>query len=205
MPLRIEKYATGFQNLGPTVALALQQLGEPLPANPSLSVSSPIPVYAGRGSILGATVAKMVRRTGWRSIVMSNATPVALVDLPKQGAVSPRPTSIRGHDAAMAFLRVLHEADRVPGLDKAAYRLRFVVFPGLFVTALWLSSRRPLFIPTRIGSHGRPLPTVYTESSFLSLLKRRHEGELRVSRKASKRAEAPRRRSSLRRRQTPRN
>jgi hypothetical protein len=192
MPFRIEKFDAGFQGFGSTVASALQQLGEPLPANPSLSMSNPIPVYAGRGSILGATVSKMVRRTGWRSIVMSNASPVALVDLPKKGAVPLRPTSIRGHDAAAAFLRVLHEADRVPGLEKTTYSLRFIVFPGLFVTALWLASRRPLFIPTRIGSHGRPLPTVYGESAFLSLLQRRHKGELRFSRKTSRRADANR-------------
>jgi len=190
MPFRIEKYETGFQGIGATVALALKQLGEPLPTNPSLSVLNPIPVYASRGSILGSAVGKLVRRTGWRSIVMSNATPVALVDLPQKATESPRPTSIRGHDAAAALLRVLHEADRVPGLAKTAYVLRFIVFPSLFVTALWLSSRKPLFIPTRIGSHGRPLPTVYTESNFLALLERRHAGKLRSSRKVTTRAKA---------------
>lgn len=205
MPFRIDTYDTGFQGFRSTVGFALQHLGEPLPANTSLCVLNPIPVYAHRGSILAPTVGKMVRQTGWRSIVMSNDAPVALVDLPKKGTVPLRPTSIRGRDAAVAFLRVLQEADRVPGLARTTYRLRFVVFPGLFVTALWLASRKPLFIPTRMGSHGRPLPTVLTESGFMSLLRRRHAGELRISRQAMRRAAAKPAKRAPRGTYTPRN
>lgn len=170
MALRVDAYPSKFAGLGAFVMQGLQALGEPASVDAPLSVLSPIPVSAGLGFRPRTTVAKLVRRTGWRALVMAGETPVALVDLNEKG-----PLSVRGADAARAMLRVLEEAGRAPGTMEVSYKLRFVVFHSLFVTALWLFSRKSLFIPTRVGNTGRPGPKVYSEAEFLQLLRRRDQ------------------------------
>jgi hypothetical protein len=168
--LQVDAYPGNFAGLGGFVARALRELAQPPAAGAHLSVLSPIPVSAGHGFRTGASVAKLVRRTGWRAVVMNGEKPVALVDLKDN-----RPLSVRGADASRAMVRVLQEADHASRAAGGRYKLRFVVFHSLFVTALWLSGRKSLFIPTRVGGKGRPRPHVYAELDFLRLLKRREQ------------------------------
>lgn len=159
-------------------------MAEPVAADLRLAVLSPIPVSAGHSFRRGVSVAKLVRRTGWRAVVTDGGKPVALLDLNDS-----RPLSIRGAEAAHAMVRVLEEGERAAGAAEARYKLRFVAFHSLFVTALWLSGRKSLFIPTRIGVKGRPRPRAYSEIEFLELLKRREQKKrlTRVVKKGSSR------------------
>ena len=197
--LQVDPYPGKLEGLGGFVLRALRSLGEPPPADARLSVLSPIPVSAGRSFRANATVASLVRRTGWRAVVTAGGKPAALLDLSEKG-----PTSVRGAGAAWAMAGVLEEAAQSAAAGKGDYKLRFVVFHSLFVTALWLFSRGPLFIPTRIGGKGRPRPRVYSETEFLHLLRRRTQKMHSQGQKGPSRSKSPSRPRLGARRKEPR-
>jgi len=167
--LSVVQFRSTLENLGHPIRSALRQLAEPIADSQALAALSPIPVYASPKRITPKPIVKQVRQTGWRAVVMAGSKPVALLDLAKADR-QPRLVSIRGRDAAKAFLGVLKKADRIAKTHRKSYQIRFVMFHPLFVTALWLSGRKSLFIPTRIDSKGRPRPKEYSEMQFLNLL-----------------------------------
>jgi len=167
--ISVERYRGTLSDLDVYLRSALRQLAQPISDAERLSVLSPVPVYSCEKRISARPVEKQVRRTGWRTIVLAEGRAAALLDLAKDTRQA-YPVSVRGVNAAEAFLRVLRKADRTAKQRARSYRLRFVVFHPIFVTALWLVGRRALFIPTRIDAGKRPSPKTYTESQFRRLL-----------------------------------
>jgi hypothetical protein len=169
--ISVTKYKGSLTTLGEFIRSGLTQLAEPVVDSQPLAVLSPVPVYACRKRVSKKPIDMQVRQTGWRTVVMNRTKPIAVLDLPKNERRPP--VSIRGRNSAEAFFGVLKKADRIAKSDSTPHQVRFVVFHPLFVTALWLSGRKSLFIPTRIDSGKRPKPKEYSESQFLKLLQSR--------------------------------
>jgi hypothetical protein len=167
--ISVEKYRGTISHFDELLRSVLRQLAQPVSDGARFSVLSPVPVYACSKRVSAKPVDKQVRRSGWRALVLVQGRAAALLDLSKD-TKQHYPVSVRGANAAEAFLKVLRKADRIAKQSSVSYRLRFVVFQPLFVTALWLAGRRPLFIPTRIDAGKRPSTKSYTESQFLKLL-----------------------------------
>ncbi|WP_374474680.1 hypothetical protein [Zoogloea sp.] len=134
---------TALVNLGAT-----RKLGD-------LAVVVPVPVcvlnpHEVSQDVLEVNVAKPAY---WRALMLNHKEPVACVDLPADG--SSRHPVVRGKDAAVALNAAL-DITKYAQHSSNRYDLRIVQFPGLFVTALWLESTEPAFIPTREGGKGRP-------------------------------------------------
>lgn len=167
--------------LASEIRVSLEMLGERVGSDARLFVSSPIAIYVGGMPKARTPISQVVKRSAWRRIVSADAEPVALIDQPIAADDRRGTLSVRPREAALALLRALERVDSLPTPTSSHYRLRFVSFPHLYVTAVWISAAHSLFIPTRRGHPDRPAPEVLSESSFRSLLLRKAN-----SRRASK-------------------
>jgi len=59
--------------------------------------------------------------------------------------------AIRGHASADELINVMLAADQLVRWLDRPYEVRFMTFPALFVTAVWLVGDDDWFIPVRVG------------------------------------------------------
>ncbi|MBN3787987.1 hypothetical protein [Burkholderia sp. Ac-20353] len=165
--------------LGPHVAAALEALGEQLKDSSELMLHGPFPLYVGNPARFShGETRKGVRMTGWRALVTSNGKPVASVNIAEKENGSGRLLfDVRGAQAAVALCNALKVAQ--DWLDESGSRVevRFLTFPSLFITAVWLHGNKTCFVPTRLNANGRPEALVMTRIELMQIValeKRRH-------------------------------
>lgn len=165
--------------LGPHVAAALEGLGEPLKNNSELTLHGPFPLYVGNPARFSqGETRKGVTMTGWRALVTSNGEPIASVNIAeKKNGAGRLLFDVRGAQAAVALCNALKAAQ--DWLDESGSRVevRFLTFPSLFITAVWLHGNKTCFVPTRLNESGRPEPRAMTRVELMRIVaqeRRRH-------------------------------
>jgi hypothetical protein len=135
------------EQLAPIVSgsrLAARRLG-----GKSLSALGPIPLYHGELDATGTRIRS--RMLGWRYLVMHQEAPVAVVDL-ERGRGGKLTLSHIHYEVGAAHL---HQA--LSALEKYAdspRQIRLIVFPRLHLHAIWLYSRRPIYLITHASASG---------------------------------------------------
>ena len=169
MTLSTRPYKGSFLGLYESVEAALANLGE-IRKLDDLSMVGPVPVYVLDPHEVSQDVLKVnaARPAYWRALMLTDKAPVACVDLP--AGDSSRHSVVRGKDAAVALNAALDIA-RHAEHSSNRYDVRIVQLPRLFVTALWLESREPAFIPTREGGTGRPAARALRRQEFVELVR----------------------------------
>jgi hypothetical protein len=147
-----------FSNLAANLAMTLRQMNEiDASAEPvKLNLVDPFAVYTGDANdfVANQCASKLISQTAWRGLVLSEQEkPLACVEIfpPPDGGSANPVFAVRGHASADELMHVMLAADQfVRWLDRP-YEVRFMTFPALFVTAVWLAGDDNWFIPVRAG------------------------------------------------------
>lgn len=169
MTLSTRPYNGSFEGLYEIVETALANLEETRKLD-DLSVVGPVPVYVLDPHEVSQDALKVnaARPAYWRALMLNDMAPVACVDLPA-GGPSRHPV-VRGKEPAFALNAALDIA-RHAEYSLNRYDLRIIQLPRLFVTAIWLESTEPAFIPTREGGTGRPAARALRRHEFVELVR----------------------------------
>jgi hypothetical protein len=161
------------------VAAALNELGEPLKDGGDLVLHGPFPAYVGNAVCFSrGHTRKGVTMTGWRALATLNGEPVASVNIAERTNQAGDPIfDVRGAQAAIALSNALKTAQAWLDETGAKVEARFLAFPSLFITAVWLHGNRTCFVPTRLNERGRPKARVMTRVDLMRIVaqeRRRH-------------------------------
>jgi len=176
MPLTTEPVPFALDGLTETIRRASSQLPELRGIAGDLRLVGPFRCFVGDPAVFAAGATRRgLQEAGWRGLLTGGDNPLALVEIhPPSRRGDDRPAyGLRGREPAQAFAAVLEAAqaydERTPGPSE----VRFLSFPSLFLTALWVTGRRAAYIPTRLDAGPRPDPQVYTRKAFVGLVARR--------------------------------
>lgn len=140
-----------------------------------LTMVSPIPVFAGEEEdFLERHCGACLEQTGWRCLMLgSTGLPAACVDvkLADHPQCDQPHFMVRGQGPAVALQIVLATAQAEADRRQQDFEVRFISFPSVYVTALWLAGDENLFFPTRSGGGVRPDPAIYDSESLATLIK----------------------------------
>jgi hypothetical protein len=124
-----------------------------------LKLFGPFPIMAAPASKIrrARTISAAVRLVGWRALFVHNEVPFAVVDLGLDWQVSGT-GHVRGAEVAGNFYAALEMAAQESRDRKwrNSHTLKLLKIPHVYFSALWLSGKPSLFIPTRLGTPGRP-------------------------------------------------
>ena len=142
-------------------------------SGPSVEMISPFPLYLGTLVQTSTSLRFNAKQIGWRALILNHGEPTAVAEFAvSNGREKSTCTTFRGSDPAEALSQALAIADQLRTQAITAFSdLRFITFPGLDVTALWIFGRKPVFIPTRRGSPSRgAIAPLHGKKAFLDLL-----------------------------------
>jgi hypothetical protein len=175
MPLTSEPFPLPPERLVGPIQSAIGKLTNAPDRDARLTLVGPFRCFTGEIATFAAGATRRgLEPAGWRALVLAGGEPCALADIqtgPDDGA-EPR-VAVRGPEPARAFQAALEAAQQVAGEVSQSYEARFVTFPSLFLTAVWLAGPRSLFIPTRIRAGERPEARAYPRDEFVSLVRSR--------------------------------
>ena len=165
MTLTVQPYPGNLAGLAESLETALYTFDETREStygllNGEFALHGPFPVFTSRPDDIeedrNAEGDVPAERTGWRALVTTEEQPLALVEI-TFGGDGAELYSIRGPEAAKTFATLLRAA--MVHLDEPyVYDVRWFTVPDVYVSALWLSGTRPLFLAGRLGSAYRPEP-----------------------------------------------
>lgn len=172
MPLMCKPYSGDVHLIGTQIARALVAIREPIGASDKLTMHGPFPSYVAdpKDYARGATQ-RSTRQTGWRALVSSGDRVVASVSLPHSDSENAS-IHVRGREPAKALHRALETGLEWLEESNASAELRFISFPSLFITAVWLHCHTPRFIPTRISTQRQTNPPVLTRTELIRCVAR---------------------------------
>jgi hypothetical protein len=168
-----------------SITRALAALGEPVGASTRITLHGPFPLYIAdpkqyaRGATRRATT-----QSGWRALVSDGKHPLASINLSCPEREKPS-IHVRGKAAARPLYKALEKGlDWLKENDVPA-ELRFISFPSLFITAVWLHGRTPRFIPTRVEIKRQRDPALLTRAELIHIVSRTQRERTRRPRRVS--------------------
>lgn len=167
MGLALQPYPGPLDGLAESLDASLRSLDDTQDlaaglAGRELEAVGPLPVYSIDPDEVERAAEEpglfAAQRTGWRALVTDGGEPLSVseVSFTMDGTEL---FEIRGREAAKAFFATLRLSLEFAE-DPTPYEVRWLAVPDVYVSALWLRSRRSLFIPSRLGSADRPEPRV---------------------------------------------
>lgn len=165
MSLHVAPFDRSLTGLGEFLAAAALPAAERAAFSDGgeVEVVGPFPCFTIGLDALARMEWTAAEQSGWRVLVRGGDQPLAVVDI--QDGDAGLTYAGRSADAAKAFELAL---DAAADFDEAEgdMEVRWLILPGIYVTALWLAGERHVFLPTRLGGSERPEPAAMDEAEF---------------------------------------
>ncbi|MDP9865779.1 MULTISPECIES: hypothetical protein [Streptosporangium] len=128
-----------------------------------LEVSTPHQVFTiGLDDITSGAGLAAAQPVGWRYLVTAGGEVLASAETAQAPDGTPQPPQFNEGRFAAATATAVHAARALPILEKAAFELRLLRIPGLYLMALWLHSPATDLLvplaPSPIGKEGQIVP-----------------------------------------------
>jgi hypothetical protein len=140
-----------------------------------LELFGPFPIVTAPASKIrqAGSISAVARSVGWRALFIHDDVPLAVVDVGpdwRSGGMG----HVRGAEVAQAF----HAALKVAAQEahdrnwSKSHTLKLLKIPHVYLSALWLAGRPAFFIPTRLGTPGRPPYELWRPSHLIEEIDR---------------------------------
>ena len=145
----------------PGLALIEQALKDLEPQTESLGggvgdISYPLAMYRlSLDDVAEPDSLNHARFVGWRYLIEGGGRETGTADVGETDAGDLRFASLARNDQADLLLEATHLAQATASLEEADCEARLLIVPSLYVTAIWLTTSPPLFIPVLDAS--RPI------------------------------------------------
>ena len=139
-----------------------------------LTLALPHPVYTlSLQDLVDGKRVRDARLVAWRYLVEADRTPIASAEVVVAEGRSPRFSQFNEGPFVQSTAAAIDELQRRPELDEAAYELRALQIPALYVVALWLadqSGERDLVRALEPAPEYLETERIYREGEFLERL-----------------------------------
>ena len=137
---------------GQAIGKALRDLRAPgtfdEAAGRAVHISGGLPVYRlGLDDIVRADVLAHATKVGWRYIVAPPGGGVGYADVKESAKGEARFASLARNRNAERLTEAVHLAEEIAPSLSGDYEARILDVPALFLAALWLDGKQPVFIP----------------------------------------------------------
>ena len=140
-------------------------------------ISHPLAIYRlGLDDVAEPDSLTHARFIGWRYLIEGGGQTTGTADVGETDAGDLRFANLARNEQADLLLEATHLAQAAASLEKADCEARLLIVPSLYVTAVWLTTSPPLFIPVLGASRPiRERSDLDVRSNFLEDLAERAE------------------------------